>query len=99
MGAIFFVLCTRCQWGARDATGTCNHSPAQGRFRQWVEVGVYVQFWIYGLLAYDELQGIDWNWVTMDGAMAKAPLGSKKPVQPPPTGPNAVPNAVCSPQR
>ena len=28
--------------------------------------------------AYDALQGIDWAWLSMDGAMTKAPLGGKK---------------------
>ena len=27
---------------------------------------------------FDELQGIDWEWVSMDGAMTKAPLGGEK---------------------
>jgi putative transposase len=29
------------------------------------------------LLEYDELQGIQWTWQAMDGAMAKAPLGGE----------------------
>jgi transposase len=78
MNAILFVLRTGCQWGALDATGICNHSSAHRRFQQWVEAGVFEQFWIYGLLAYDELQGINWSWLSMDGAMTKAPLGGEK---------------------
>ena len=31
-----------------------------------------------GLAAYDALNGIDWAWLAMDGAMTKAPLGGKK---------------------
>lgn len=27
---------------------------------------------------YDKLVGIDWNWLSMDGAMSKAPLGGEK---------------------
>jgi len=30
------------------------------------------------LYEYDELQGIDWEWQAMDGAMTKAPLGGEK---------------------
>jgi putative transposase len=33
--------------------------------------------WKSGLLAYDALQGIDWEWLAMDGAMTKTPLGGK----------------------
>jgi hypothetical protein len=34
--------------------------------------------WRAGLLEYDCLQGIDWDWSSMDGCMTKAPLGGKK---------------------
>jgi putative transposase len=75
MNAIFFVLRTGCQWGALDATGICKHSSAHRRFMEWTEAGVFEEFWRRGLLAYDEFVGIDWNWLAMDGAMTKAPLG------------------------
>jgi len=78
MNAILFVLRTGCQWGALDATGICKHSSAHRRFQEWVKAGVFEQFWIHGLLSYDELQGIDWSFLSMDGAMTKAPLGGKK---------------------
>ena len=29
-------------------------------------------------MKYDKLKGIDWSWVSMDGAMTKAPLGGGK---------------------
>jgi hypothetical protein len=32
---------------------------------------------------YDALQGIDWAWLAMDGAMTKAPLGGEKGGQEP----------------
>ncbi|GHO55936.1 hypothetical protein KSB_44110 [Ktedonobacter robiniae] len=34
--------------------------------------------WAQGLLDYDELVGLDWEWQAMDGAMTKAPLGKEK---------------------
>jgi len=39
--------------------------------------GLFLALWKSGLLAYDALQGIDWEWLAMDGAMTKAPLGGK----------------------
>src|SRR6266567_2969355 len=39
---------------------------------------VFWEFWQRGLLAYDKLKGIDWSWLSMDGAMTKAPLGGEK---------------------
>lgn len=78
MDGIFFVLRTGCQWNALDATGICPSSTAHDRFQQWVQAGVFLKLWHAGLLEYDELKGIDWRWLSMDGAMTKAPLGGGK---------------------
>jgi putative transposase len=78
MDAIFFVLRTGCQWKALDATKLCPGSTAHDRFQLWVEQGVFLAMWEAGLLLYDELEGIDWAWLSMDGCMTKAPLGGEK---------------------
>lgn len=78
MAAIFFVLRTGCQWNALDATGICSCSSAYRRFREWLDAGVFHEFWRHGLLAYDDAKGIEWNWLSLDGAMTKAPLGGEK---------------------
>ena len=75
MDAIFFVLRTGCQWNALRETKLCSSSSAHRRFQEWSEAGVFEAFWSKGLLAYDGLQGIDWSWLALDGAMGKAPLG------------------------
>lgn len=78
MDAIFYVLRTGCQWKALDETTLCPGSTAHDRFQEWVEAGVFWDLWQAGLLDYDELQGIDWNWLSVDGCQTKAPLGGKK---------------------
>ena len=78
MEAILFVLRTGCQWKALDATRFCPGSTAHDRFQLWVEAGVFHELWESGLLAYQEGQGIDWSWLSMDGCMTKAPLGGEK---------------------
>ena len=78
MDAILFVLRTGCQWNSLDATGICSCSSAYRRFREWTEAGVFEKFWKEGLIKYDKLKGIDWSWISMDGAMTKAPLGGEK---------------------
>jgi transposase len=78
MNGILFVLRTGCQWDALDATNICKHSAAHRRFQEWVQAGVFERFWLEGLLCYDQLEGIDWSWLSMDGAMTKAPLGGEK---------------------
>lgn len=76
--AIFYVLRTGCQWGALDATELCPHSTAHDRFQAWVAAGVFLKLWKAGVERFDELQGLDWSWLSMDGAMTKAPLGGEK---------------------
>lgn len=78
MDAIFFLLRTGCQWGALDATGICSHSSSHRRFQEWTAAGVFVNLWAGGLQEYDELKGLDWEWLAMDGAMTKAPLGGER---------------------
>ena len=76
--AIFYVLRTGCQWAALDATDLCPHSTAHDRFQEWVAAGVFLKLWQAGVEQFDELKGVDWRWVSLDGAMTKAPLGGEK---------------------
>lgn len=78
LDGILFVLRTGCQWKALSATGICPASTAHDRFQEWVASGVFLKFWTAGLRGYDELKGIDWAWLSMDGAITKAPLGGEK---------------------
>jgi transposase len=83
MEAIFFVLRTGCPWNALHDTGLCSSSSAHRRFQEWTEADVFLSLWGQGLLAYEALKGIDWEWLAMDGAMTKAPLGGEKSGQEP----------------
>jgi transposase len=76
--AIFYVLRTGGQWGALDATDLCRRSTAHDRFQEWVAAGVFLKLWKAGVEKFDELKGLDWEWLSMDGAMTKAPFGGEK---------------------
>ena len=76
--AIVYVLRTGCQWEALNQTDLCAKSTAHDRFQEWVQAGVFEKLWFAGVEQFDELQGIDWSWLSMDGAMTKAPLGGEK---------------------
>lgn len=78
MNAILYVSRTGCQWSALDTTNICKHSSAHRRFTEWAEAGVFEKLWKKGLLKYDTLKGINWRWLSMDGAITKSPLGGKK---------------------
>nr|ABO48505.1 hypothetical protein [Edwardsiella tarda] len=57
----------------------CSSSSAHRRFQEWRDAGVFERFWQNGLLACEQLDAIDWSWLSMDGCMTKSPLaGSKK---------------------
>jgi transposase len=87
MNAILLVLRTGMQWNALNATGICSSSSAHRRFQEWTQAGVFEEFWRQGLLAYEELKGIDWRWLSCDGLIGKAPLGGEA------TGPNPTDRA------
>lgn len=74
---IFYVLRTGCQWKAAPAefgSGSSLHR----YFQRFVAKGVFAKLWKAGLLEYDELKGIEWDWQSIDGAITKAPLGGEK---------------------
>lgn len=81
MDAIFYVLRTGVQWKALPRSIAAGSS-AHDRFQEWQQAGVFHRMWESGLLTYDELQRIGWEWQAMDGAITKAPLGGAE------TGPN-----------
>lgn len=77
LDGIFYVLRTGCQWKAvpcEFGSGSTLHR----RFQQWVGRGVFRKLWQNGLLEYDALRGIQWDWQSIDGAITKAPLGGEK---------------------
>lgn len=76
--AIFYVLRTGGQWAALNEPELCAKSTAHDRFSEWADEGVFLNLWQMGVQQFDELQGIDWSWLSMDGAITKAPLGGEK---------------------
>lgn len=76
MTAIFYRLRTGCQWKALP-TDLGAASTVHDRFQEWRAAGVFQRLWQMGLLEYDQTQGIDWSWLSLDGAMNKAPLGGR----------------------
>ena len=66
------------------------------RFQLWVEQEAFERMWELGLEQYAAEVGLEREWMAMDGAMMKAPLGGEK--QPEPIlliEASLAPNAVC----
>ncbi len=76
LDAIFYLLKTGCQWKALPRSLGAS-STVHDRFSEWVEQGVFLAMWEAGLNQYADEVGIEWEWMAMDGAMVKAPLGGK----------------------
>lgn len=78
LAAIIFVWRTGCQWRALDATGLCKGTTAHNWFQRWTRARVFERFWRKQVREHDELVGLDWSFVSVDGCMTKAPLGGEK---------------------
>lgn len=74
---IFYVLRTGCQWKAAPVEFG-SRSRLHRYFKSLVAKRIFAQLWGMALEEYDELQSIQWEWQSIDGAMTKAPLGGEK---------------------
>src|SRR5215469_6176838 len=74
LAAILYVLRTGIQWNALPRELGAS-TTVYDRFRLWEEQGVFERIWQAGLQEYDELEGIAWEWQSMDGVLTKAPFG------------------------
>lgn len=72
--AMIYVLRTGIQWNALPREMGAS-STVHDRYQEWERLGFFEKLWRAGLLEYDELEGIEWEWQAIDGAMTKAPLG------------------------
>jgi transposase len=82
--AIVYVLRTGCQWKALPKERFGSASSVHRYFREWLKTGFFENLWKAGLAEYDEMEGIAWQWESIDGAMTKAPL-AQEAVGPNPT--------------
>ena len=76
LAAIFFVLRTGIQWKALPMDFGAS-SAVHRYFMFWSETGFFKALWACGLRKHGEAKGIDWEWLSGDGCMAKAPLAQE----------------------
>jgi putative transposase len=89
---LFYCLRTGCHWKAIPPE-LCPGSTVHAYFQEWVALGVFEELWALALEEYDQLEGLDWEWQSVDGAMTKAPLGGEN------TGPNPTDRAKSGTKR
>jgi len=79
---ILYLLRTGCQWKALPPHFGAP-STVHCYFQEWVQLGVFHQFWKVCLQDYQRRRGIGWRWQSLDGTMTKALLGGEKNRQKP----------------
>ena len=72
--AIVYVLRTGIQWNALPKERYGSPKAIHRYFRDWGRRGFFLALWGAGLAEYNEMEGIAWEWQSVDGAMMKAPL-------------------------
>lgn len=84
--AIVYVLRTGIIWNAlpRLQFENITSQAVHKKLMQWARNGFFQSIWRAGLMEYDEMEGIAWEWQSIDGSMSKAPLAQES-VGPNPT--------------
>jgi transposase len=82
--AIVYVLRTGIQWKALPKEVYGSPSAIHTYFQKWHKAGVFLELWRVGLAEYDEMEGVAWTWLSVDGSQCKAPL-ARETVGPNPT--------------
>ena len=75
--AIVYVLRTGIQWKALPKEIFGSPSAIHRYFRDWEQQGFFLKLWERGLSEYDDMEGIAWEWQSIDGSMYKAPLAQE----------------------
>ena len=73
---IVYVLRTGCQWKALPKSFG-SASSVHKHFQRWRGQGFFLALWQAGLAEYDEMEGIAWEWQSIDGTQGKAPLAQE----------------------
>ena len=73
---IVYVLRTGCQWKALPKSFG-SASAVHKHFQRWRGEGFFLALWRAGLAEYDEMEGIAWEWQSIDGTQGKAPLAQE----------------------
>ena len=76
LAAIVYVLRTGIQWKALPKSFG-SASAIHKHFQNWQRAGFFLKIWRAGLAEYDDLEGIAWEWQSIDGGMNKAPLATE----------------------
>jgi transposase len=77
LSGILYVLRTGIQWNALPKEKFGSPKAVHRYFQEWSRKGFFLALWQAGLAEYDDLEGIAWEWQSIDGATMKAPLAKE----------------------
>jgi putative transposase len=72
--ALLYMLKTGCQYAHLPKVYQPK-STVHNTYKRWVERGILHQLYQALLLEYDDVKGLDWEWLSADASIVKAPLG------------------------
>ena len=76
LDGILYILRTGCQWKMLPkeygSGSTCHR-----RFQEWNRLDLFKKIWTKLLTIYDNLNGINWTWQSLDSISIKSPLGGR----------------------
>lgn len=76
LDGILYILRTGCQWKMvpkeYGSGSTCHR-----RFQEWNRLDLFKKIWVKLLTIYDNLNGINWTWQSLDSISIKSPLGGQ----------------------
>jgi len=76
LDGILYILRTGCQWKMLPkeygSGSTCHR-----RFQEWNRLDLFKKIWVRLLTIYDNLNGINWTWQSLDSISIKSPLGGR----------------------
>ena len=73
LNGILYVLRTGCQWKMvprQYGSGSTRHL----RLQTWARASLFARIWRVCLQHYDDLQGVDWRFQSLDSATVSAPV-------------------------
>lgn len=74
---IIYIMRTGSQWRELPKCYPPK-STVHDRLQSWRKLGVFKNLWREILIEYDDLLGLDWEWLSGDTSLVKAPLGGEK---------------------
>lgn len=87
--AMLFRLATGCSWDVAGRLGKGSETTLRRRRDEWIDAGVFEDLVEEALCGYDQIIGLDFSEVAVDGSQHKAPFGGEG------TGPNPVDRGKC----